>query len=256
MDRRGGSSSSGANAQAILETHLTGQFTQYRVHEHHLGGVSLPSDGLCGGWAAVWMAVHKSTPHVRAQNRLSALNSFEGANHALIAQRSSVTLYEDLIKGKFSRSRLLVDANQNIDQMYGVVRNEELVVKPTSSNTKLASAMSRVEGYASLRFQRRANGVETAHEMSMYRHKDEDRITFFDSNRGELNLTTAEIPRLVDDLRRHYGGKGDKYFEWDLRKVNVDDLGRRSPLAGLVSNALDNQAALDAELIAWRASRP
>ena len=254
MDRGGGSSSRGANAQAILETHLTGHFRQDRVREQHLGGVPPPSNGLCAGWTAVWMAVHKATPHVRAQNRLLALDSLEGAHHALIAQRSCVAHYDDLIKGNFKPSRLLVDATQNIDQMYGVVRGKELV-KSTSSNTKLVARMSRVEGYASLTFERKTKGVGSAHEMSMYRHKDEDRITFFDSNRGELNLTTAELPRLVDGLRQRYGGESEK-FKWALREVNVDDLGRHSPLAGLVSKARDNQAALDAELIALRASQP
>jgi len=199
----------------------------------------------------VWVQLHSATQNVRPDCRLSTLASFEGMNHALIAQRSMEAHVDDFVENKKTGSHVPKAARQNMDEMFGLDRGRR-PLKLTSSASKLAEAMSKVDGYASVVVVRIDHeGNDKSHEMAMHRHKDSDKITFFDPNMGEFEFTHEEAKQFLDELKATSSGKNDKTFQWELRNVQVNSSAEDTALTHLVEDARGKQAKIDS---AWAAS--
>jgi Yersinia/Haemophilus virulence surface antigen len=238
-----------------LKRHLVSGMNQGWAMKHQFGEAGQQNPGICAGLSAVWMQVHRAHPQVRADCRTASMMSLEGMSHALIFQNSYHAHWDDGNNSRGKRNSswkwwrptkpVLDETRKNIDEMYGIERSERFAAE-TPSDEKIAEALRKIDGYATLTYSRvKEDGKASGHEMAVYARQGEGKITLFDPNYGEFNVTHEELPQLIRELRATCSAKNDKSFEWQLRPAEIKKTIDDTPLANLAEDVGARQEKFD-----------
>ncbi|WP_082360302.1 YopT-type cysteine protease domain-containing protein [Paracidovorax avenae] len=230
--------------KSLFETSLQSGLAQATVLNTLFGNDKVGKRGVCAGLSTIWMNLHCAAPNSSIHERLRAVGSFEGMQHALIFQRSYYMNHEHL-KGDPGFSQSLESlARTDFDELYGIAR-DKCPIKRTGSAAKIADTMASIDGYASLIFYRTDKARElTGHEMSMHRNPEDGMITFFDCNYGEFRFKTEDAAQFLRTLREKYRLKSDVSFDWALTNVRPNNTGSSTPLDFLVDYVKADQERL------------
>ena len=231
-----------------LRRHLASGMDQRWAMTHQFGEASHEMPGVCVGLSTAWMQVHRAHPQVRSDSRMASMMSFEGMSHALISQNSYHAHMDDRKsswKSWMSTESVQVDTRKNIDEMYGIERSKRLAAR-TRSDDKIAKALGKIDGYASLTYYRHdKDGKNLSHEMAVFAGKGEGTITLFDPNLGEFQITREELPQFMREFRANCSAENDQSFEWWLLPVEMKKTIDDTPLANLGEDVGARQAKWD-----------
>ncbi|MBV6891622.1 YopT-type cysteine protease domain-containing protein, partial [Xanthomonas vasicola] len=172
-----------------------------------------------------------------------SLGSFEGLHHALAYKKCyALSLKERWDRSFFISKSFQSKARPEADQIYGITRDRQ-VTKSTSSAAKMADAMARVDGYASIVYKHYdENAKSIGHEMCMHRSPEDDMITFFDPNFGEFRFRSDEAAQFLRALRERHETSSNVEFNWSLTKVRPNNGGKHTPIDLLVDQVKADHA--------------
>ncbi|WP_244220713.1 YopT-type cysteine protease domain-containing protein [Xanthomonas vasicola] len=224
-----------SDTSVFMKSHRLGFAQDKKTLETVFEGDEMGISGVCAGLSAFWMSLHCAVPDGSVETRLRTLGSFDGLHHALAYKKCYALSLKELWDRSVVISKSLDSkARTEADEIYGITRDRQ-VTKSTSSAAKMADAMARVDGYASIVYKHYDKDAKPiGHEMGMHRNPEDGMITFFDPNFGEFRFRSDEAAQFLRALRERHETSSKVEFNWLLTKVRPNIVGKHTPVDLLV----------------------